>query len=202
MLLVSSCSCLYPIRWSQVLSWEWRCSWSSADRRCSNYIWVINNLIAYKSASYIRDLTVIQNVSPCHDVMMINFTSPKYTSLYFFILLLPNFLPDRCPPLYTAPSEAGGLVLINQLRKPVLTPTEPIRHFRYNLLGHNISTLNPYKYSCHTYMAPKLGHITEPTDQLTTNYAQQDHWNFLDSYFMLSIICSDYKLFKTHWKME
>ena len=58
MLLVSSCSCLYPIRWSQVLSWEWRCSWSSADRRCSNYIWVINNLIAYYSASYIRDLTV------------------------------------------------------------------------------------------------------------------------------------------------
>ena len=30
----------------------------SADRRCSNYIWVINNLIAYLGASYIRDLTV------------------------------------------------------------------------------------------------------------------------------------------------
>ena len=28
----------------QVLSGEWRC-WSSADRWCSNYIWVINNLI-------------------------------------------------------------------------------------------------------------------------------------------------------------
>ena len=26
---------------------EWRCSWSSADRRCSNYIWVIKNFIAY-----------------------------------------------------------------------------------------------------------------------------------------------------------
>ena len=26
---------------------EWRCSWSSADRRCSNYIWVINSLIDY-----------------------------------------------------------------------------------------------------------------------------------------------------------
>ena len=38
---------------------EWRCSWSSADRRCSNYIWVINNFIAYKGASYIRDLTVL-----------------------------------------------------------------------------------------------------------------------------------------------
>ena len=33
---------------------EWRCSWSSADRRCSNYIWVINNFIAYQGASYIR----------------------------------------------------------------------------------------------------------------------------------------------------
>ena len=31
----------------KVLSGEWRCSWSSADRRCSNYIWVINKLIAY-----------------------------------------------------------------------------------------------------------------------------------------------------------
>ena len=47
MFLVSSCSCLCPIYWSQVLSWEWRCSWSSADRRCSYYIWVINNFIAY-----------------------------------------------------------------------------------------------------------------------------------------------------------
>ena len=24
---------------------EWRCRWSSADRQCSNYIWVINNFI-------------------------------------------------------------------------------------------------------------------------------------------------------------
>ena len=45
--LVSSCSCFCPIQWSQVLSRERRCSWSSADRRCSNYIWVIDNFIAY-----------------------------------------------------------------------------------------------------------------------------------------------------------
>ena len=44
--------------WSQVLSREWRCSWSSADRRCSNYIWVINNFTAYQGASYFRGLTV------------------------------------------------------------------------------------------------------------------------------------------------
>ena len=58
MILVSSCICLWPIYWSQVLSREWRCSWSSADRWCSNYIWVINNLIAYWGATYIRDLMV------------------------------------------------------------------------------------------------------------------------------------------------
>ena len=34
-----------------------RCSWSSTDRRCSNYIWVINTFIAYYGATYIRGLT-------------------------------------------------------------------------------------------------------------------------------------------------
>ena len=58
MLLVSSCSRLCPIHWSQALSRKWRCSWSSADGRCSNYIWVINTFIAYCGATYIRGLTV------------------------------------------------------------------------------------------------------------------------------------------------
>ena len=59
MVVISSWICLCPIYWSRMLSREWRCSWSSADRRCFNYIWVINNLVAYKGASYIRDLTVL-----------------------------------------------------------------------------------------------------------------------------------------------
>ena len=63
MFVVSSCSCLCPIDWNQVLSREWRCSWSSADRRCSNYIWVINNVIAFKGTTYIRSLTVNDNGS-------------------------------------------------------------------------------------------------------------------------------------------
>ena len=58
MFLVSSCMCLCPIHWSQLLSREWRCSWSSADRRCFNYIWVINDFIAYYCSTYIRGLTV------------------------------------------------------------------------------------------------------------------------------------------------
>ena len=42
-----------------MLSREWRCSWSSADRRCSSHIWVINNFIANHGASAIRGFTVI-----------------------------------------------------------------------------------------------------------------------------------------------
>ena len=74
MILVSPCCCLSPIHSSLVLSREWRCSWSSADRRCSNYIWVINNFSAYEGASYIRGFTLHQNtditgMSPeCHDI--------------------------------------------------------------------------------------------------------------------------------------
>ena len=60
MFLVCYCSCICAIYWTQLLSREWRCSWSSADRRCSNYIWVIDNFMAYQGASYIRDLTVGQ----------------------------------------------------------------------------------------------------------------------------------------------
>ena len=52
-----SCRCLCPIHWSYVLSREWS-SWSSANRRCSNYIWVISNYIAYQGVTYIRVLTV------------------------------------------------------------------------------------------------------------------------------------------------
>ena len=66
MIVVLSCSCLWPIHWSQVLSWEWRCSWSSANRRCSNYIWEINNCIANSGA-----LEVWQYVLFMHDEVMI-----------------------------------------------------------------------------------------------------------------------------------
>ena len=31
-----------------VLSRGWRCRWNSSDRRCSNYIWVINNILPIK----------------------------------------------------------------------------------------------------------------------------------------------------------
>ena len=67
-------------RWALSLSREWRCSWSGADRRCSNYIWVINNFIAYQGAPYTRGLTVYDatyysqnNVIPKTDICHRNY---------------------------------------------------------------------------------------------------------------------------------
>ena len=56
MILVLSCSWLCPLHWSQVLSREWRCSWSSADRQCSNYIWATNSLLPTKVRLILEDL--------------------------------------------------------------------------------------------------------------------------------------------------
>ena len=42
---------------ADVLCRVWICSWSSSDRRYSNYIWVINS-IAYEGVPYNKDLTV------------------------------------------------------------------------------------------------------------------------------------------------
>ena len=69
--LVLQFSLLNPL-----LTREWRCSWSSADRRCSNYIWVVNDYIPYKGATYIRDLTVcdsntIITSKRCFDMMIV-----------------------------------------------------------------------------------------------------------------------------------
>ena len=59
MFLASSCSsCLCTVHWSQVLSQEWRSSWSSSESRCSNYIWVITNFITW-GVTYIRYLAII-----------------------------------------------------------------------------------------------------------------------------------------------
>ena len=84
MFLIFACCSLCAIYLSQMLSGEWRCSWSSADRRCSNYILVINKSIAYKSATYIRDLTVI-------------YSNPNvlvYQSKYVFQILRKNQTSD------------------------------------------------------------------------------------------------------------
>ena len=94
MLLVLACSCLCAIYWSQLLSGEWRCSRSSADRRCSNYIWVIRNSIGYKNAPYIRDLTVVS-------VMAAGWHAPLWSGdgdSIFFCLLFKRIIIWRTRP--------------------------------------------------------------------------------------------------------
>ena len=69
---------------------EWKCSWSSADRRCSNCIWVINNFIIYWGVPYIRCLKVSLKWIDCVT------TGLYYTMLcitWYNILLVFNTFP-------------------------------------------------------------------------------------------------------------
>ena len=88
MFRVSSCSCLCPAD-CQVLCREWRLCWSNAD-----YIWVINNFIAYWGATYIRGLmvwliihatsTFWTNVVRCSYLSMPLISDFVYESSYLF----------------------------------------------------------------------------------------------------------------------
>ena len=60
MFLISSSRCLFPIHWGRVLGREWIYRWRSADRRCSNNIWVIN-FIPNLCATYIICFTVVHD---------------------------------------------------------------------------------------------------------------------------------------------
>ena len=106
-----------------MLSQLWRCSWSSADRRCSNYIWVINNSIAYKGVTYTRGFTVVvfQNIfisapEALHIVMLI------YTQ-YLEIFWLSGKLVFKCSSFTLNPSDAYHTLVITyyQLCKMQLT---------------------------------------------------------------------------------
>ena len=88
MFLVLSSSCLSPIYWSLVLSWEWRCSWSSADRRCSNYIWEINNLSApQRCVLYERFDGTSLFVSGIHRKSVVSWDKLTIMQSFHFLLL-------------------------------------------------------------------------------------------------------------------
>ena len=84
-----------------VVNSRMRCSWSSADRRCSNYIWVINNLTAYYSA-YIRFESIGQwlcsNQNPgnqCFPDLSASHIQHEYHHVLIYIIqILFCLLPD------------------------------------------------------------------------------------------------------------
>ena len=132
MFLTSSCRYLCPIHWSQVLSREWRCSWSSADRQCSNYIWVINKIIAYQGATYIRDLTVtVQNMAP-------HFTDHIFNLIFLhenfiFIQMLLRFVHKD--PKYNKPALVWIMARCQTGSKPL---SEPIMtELSYTYMTHS-----------------------------------------------------------------
>ena len=92
MFLVSICSHLCPIHWRQLLSREWRCGWSNADRRCSNDIWVTNTFIAYQGATYIRGLTIL--VCRVHTISKIEVMANLYKRSFSQFTQFDEFVLD------------------------------------------------------------------------------------------------------------
>ena len=103
MFFVSICSYFSPVHWSHVLSRERRCSWSSADGRCFNYIWVINKCIACSgAASYIRDMTTYEDFNRAsanswfeRGCTLLDFVWEDFDSAKHIILLILEYCDVR-----------------------------------------------------------------------------------------------------------
>ena len=123
-----------------LLSWEWRFSWSSADRRCSNYIWVINNFSAYWSAFYIRDLTVLCTAERYRkDYFVINYatvvTILLHVRWHYSVETLSALRAPHKGPVVQSFDNFFGVILNKRLNK---------------LSNSHIIKCNIYLYQCTT----------------------------------------------------
>ena len=140
-----------------MLSREWRCSWSSADRRCSNYIWVIDNFIAYYGASYIREFTVFILL----EFMM---TSGHVNTFDLTDALWGESTGDRSPPKWVSNAELW-CILICQPGQAVKQTVEQIS--QWPLIGDAMTLMwrhcnvtffrNPPWFWC-DFMASNFNH--------------------------------------------
>ena len=144
MLLVLSCCCLCAIYWSHVLSWECRCSWSSADRRCSNYIWVINKYIAYWGGSNIRDLTV--------HPLEVAFT--KWVEIIWNPLKRNNQIINSSPMVYPVLASKTYIWLTYNTKSFQLT--EMFGHFSTCQISNRIEHIPLDQWRLHSYQTQPI----------------------------------------------
>ena len=109
---------------SQVVSREWRCSWSSADRRCSNYIWVINNFIACYGVTYIRGLMVVgfKFIVNCVMLYMLTLLMLEYEYLALGVNTCTMPAEGLSPKVARASS---GMVLVVSVLSKVIKAASP-----------------------------------------------------------------------------
>ena len=62
--------------------WEWKCSWGSTDRQCSNYMWVINSAVTYMLEVWLYPLSSTGSI--WYLFKYINNTS-------YYIKMLPSY---------------------------------------------------------------------------------------------------------------
>ena len=103
MFLISSCSCLCAIYSSQVLSREWRCSWSSADMSVMLQLDLNDQQCCLLRCTYIRDLVIFCDIS-FELIFLIEWVADTIAPQCWGHLCVLFAVTDRTPP---SPSEVG-----------------------------------------------------------------------------------------------
>ena len=120
MFLVSSCSCPCPVYWSHVLSREWRCS---DDRRCSNYLWVINKFMPIK-VQLILEFWRWYNVIPLRNMQVELVIFDIIVTLYAFLIWIDSPRPH---PLNSSGPSRTNVESIIQILSITFFPWDPIK---------------------------------------------------------------------------
>ena len=86
---------------------SWRCSWSSADRRCFNCTWGFN-FIAHYGATYTRGLTVAKSN------IEIRTLTNNFIPLFIWIWLLINTLTEMLASLMAVNKKVGVRQIVRE----------------------------------------------------------------------------------------
>ena len=152
--------------WSLVISGEWRCSWSCADRQCSNYIWLINNLIAYKGVAYIRDLMnffFFSETGPNPYLLNISHRRPMlwkihislYRYSYVFLILFQHGNSSLCHLDISSddinPSSAQAITSRAKKKTWLMMPWLPVLYSSAAMIEYNSQNYRSSKYEDHIF---------------------------------------------------
>ena len=166
---------------------KWRCSWSNADRRCSNYIWVINNFIAHQGVSYNRCLTV-------------DWETPHF----HWILDNLQCIMGSCdrwefPPFFKSHCQSPGTALTEGKLPAVGDEKGDCERVYIACLAGQGGTL---AYTCTNYrIGPHAMHITIKNNN-TISYLpdRRNHFSKLEFFFSKTNTCISENRKISHWK--
>ena len=149
MFLVSSCSCLCPIHWSQVLCWEWRCIWSSADRRSAMLQLHLNDQQFYCLGCGLYQRLYGRSISPisCKITSLTLEQSPYQSKNYIITKTKQSTIQCACFMAYTVHTHAVCLLSPEVFSNGIQASFTRSNHLSYSLCNSRVKSmrlLRPY----------------------------------------------------------